>query len=195
MAVEFRRVIAARAGVFGAAMLCAALAACASTDSASTPTPSGMRLSDMFATPDWAKFTGAEKKTSVSAVTPEDLIGADGSCTGSASQTTALANSDGSANPAAMDAPPPTVSGGIALQMTECQVAQRAGHPQSVDIATNPAGERTAKLTYMSGPWPGIYSFTSGRLVSIDRVEVPPPPKTKKIAAPKKPPLRVNVGQ
>jgi hypothetical protein len=174
-------------------LLCAGLAGCASTDSASTPTPSGSRLSDMFATPDWAKFTGAEKKTFTRPVTPEDLIGADGACASAPAATTALANSDGGNAP--IEAPPPAVSGGIALQMTECQVAQRAGLPQRVDIAANPAGERTAKLTYMGGPWPGIYSFTAGRLVTIDRVEVPPPPKVKKVAPPKKPPLRVNVGQ
>lgn len=177
--------------------MCAALGACASTDSASTPTPSGTRLSDMFATPDWAKFTGAAPKTFVQPVKPDDLIGPDGACAAgaaAATETTALANSDGDANPAMMPTQP-MVSGGIALQMTECQVAQRAGLPQKVDIGSNPGGERTARLTYLSGPWPGIYSFNGGRLASIDRVEVPEPPKTKKIAAPKKPPLRVNVGQ
>ena len=193
--MEFRRLIAACAGVAGAALMSAGLGGCASTDNAAAPSASGSRLSDVFATPDWAKFTGGEKKTAVRVVKPEDLIGADGACASAPSATTAVANADGG-NVSAMDAAPqPAVSGGIALSMTECEVAQRAGSPQRVDLGTNPGGERTAKLTYMSGPWPGIYSFTAGRLVAIDRVEVPPPPKVKKVAPPKKPPLRVNVAR
>ena len=193
-AVECCRVIAARAGAFGAVLLCAGLAACASTESASTATQSGSRLSDIFATPDWAKFTGAERKTATRATTPEDLVSAEGACAGGGTQTTALANSDGSADAPAAPAQP-AIAGGIALQMTECEVVHRAGFPQRVEIGAGPGGERTAKITYNTGPWPGLYTFNAGRLVSIDRVEVVEPPKTKKVAKPKKPPLRVNVGQ
>jgi hypothetical protein len=35
----------------------------------------------------------------------------------------------------------------------------------------------------MQGLWPGIYRFRSGRLVSIERVEVPEPVKSKKPVA------------
>ncbi|MBZ0147273.1 MAG: hypothetical protein K8F62_06970, partial [Pseudorhodoplanes sp.] len=41
-------------------------------------------------------------------------------------------------------------------------------------------------LTYREGPWPGIYRFRGGRLVSIERVEVIEPPKPKKPAKPTK---------
>ncbi|NWG23544.1 MAG: hypothetical protein HXY30_03855 [Pseudorhodoplanes sp.] len=177
-----------------AALLCTLLGACAS-DTASAPAPSGSRLSDIFATPDWAKFTGGERKTVTRPVTPDDLVSAEGACAGSPSATTALANADGDATP--LDAPPPPgVIGGIALAMTECEVTKRAGHPQRVDIGSE-GGERVATLTYMEGPWPGIYRFRAGRLISIERVEVPEAPKKKtaRPAQPARPPMRVQVGQ
>ena len=79
---------------------------------------------------------------------------------------------------AAADAPPadaaprpeaPLVPGGIALQMTECDVVRRAGAPEQVEIGANERGERAVVLTYMRGPRPGIYRFAGGRLVSIER--------------------------
>jgi hypothetical protein len=45
-------------------------------------------------------------------------------------------------------------------------------------------------LTYMTGPWPGIYRFSAGRLKEVERVAAPPPPKPakkKKVAKPKNP--------
>jgi len=71
---------------------------------------------------------------------------------------------------------------GIALEMSECDVVQRVGTPDHVDISTNPRGERVALLTYARGDRPGIYRFVAGRLVSIERGAEPPPPEkpTKK---------------
>ncbi len=63
----------------------------------------------------------------------------------------------------------PQVAGGIALGMTECQTVQRAGIPTNVAISAGDKGERTAVLTFLSGPWPGIYTFADGRLKVIDR--------------------------
>ena len=74
--------------------------------------------------------------------------------------------------------------------MSECQVVYRAGHPNSIEIGKNPNGDRTAALTYLSGPRPGIYRFERGRLMELDRVAEPAqPPQTtkKKPAKPKKP--------
>ncbi len=77
----------------------------------------------------------------------------------------------------------PVVSGGIALGMTECQAVQRAGSPNNVAVGAGEKGERKVVLTYLSGPWPGIYTFNDGRLKVIDRA--PEQPKPAK-AAPKK---------
>jgi hypothetical protein len=186
-----------------------ALAGCAATPgnettaSTAPAATSANKLSDVFATPDWAKFsTGERVKTAARAVTPDDLIGADGSCAATriaapepAPQQTS--ETDGATNNAAVSMVPvqpgPTVAGGIALAMTECDVAQRAGYPGNVEIGSEAGGERSAVLTYRQGPWPGIYRFRGGRLVSIERVEVIEPPKPKKIAKPAKPPAKVNL--
>lgn len=87
----------------------------------------------------------------------------------------------------------PQVAGGIALGMTECQAVQRAGIPTNVAISAGDKGERRAVLTFLSGPWPGIYTFADGRLKVIDRAPEQPKPagvpakKTpkKKTGAPK----------
>lgn len=102
-------------------------------------------------------------------VTPDQLVGADGSCA--------------SAGDAA--------GAGIALTMTECEVVSRAGAPEKVDISATERGERSVVLTYIRGARPGIYRFVGGRLTVIDRAPEPPaPPKApkakKKTAAKKK---------
>ena len=70
----------------------------------------------------------------------------------------------------------PQVAGGIALGMTECQAVQRAGVPTNVAIIAGDKGERRAVLTFLSGPWPGIYTFADGRLKVIDRAPEQPKP-------------------
>jgi hypothetical protein len=67
-------------------------------------------------------------------------------------------------------APGAPVLGGIALGMTECQAVRRAGQPSQVSIGAVNKGERKVVLTYLAGPWPGIYTFQSGRLKVIDAV-------------------------
>jgi hypothetical protein len=55
--------------------------------------------------------------------------------------------------------------------MTECDVVWRVGAPSSVQIGSNPNGDRTALLTFDSGPQAGIYHFAGGRLTAMDRAE------------------------
>ena len=70
---------------------------------------------------------------------------------------------------------------GIALEMSECDVVQRAGPPDGMDFSTNPRGDRAAVLTYTRGDRAGIYRFVAGRLVSIERgAEAPAPERPKK---------------
>ena len=80
---------------------------------------------------------------------------------------------------------PPPVAGGIALGMTECQAVQRAGTPNDVAISADQKGERKVVITYLSGPWPGIYTFAGGRLSVVERA-----PEQPKPAAPKKTPKK-----
>ena len=83
----------------------------------------------------------------------------------------------------------PLASGGIALGMTECQTVQRAGAPSNVAISAGEKGERKVVLTYLSGPWPGIYTFAGGRLNVVERApEQPKPAKAAPQKTPKKKP-------
>ncbi|MEP7030782.1 MAG: hypothetical protein ABI830_07600 [Pseudolabrys sp.] len=157
-------------------------------------------------------------------VGPDDLIGADGRCfvpiaeTAQASVPVApLAPADrpvgsmagdlaGAPMPAgqasappvpAVDPAAPRVMGGIALGMTECQTVARAGQPGNVGISAGERGERAVMLTYLSGPWPGIYHFSDGRLKEIDRAPAPPeaPKKPAKKVAKKKAPAKKTTVQ
>ena len=47
---------------------------------------------------------------------------------------------------------------------------------RNLDIGANPAGQRTAVMTYLQGERAGIYRFVSGRLKSIERVAEPAAP-------------------
>ena len=83
----------------------------------------------------------------------------------------------------------PTVVGGIALGMSECEAVRRAGLPSNVSIGVGDKGERKAVLTYLGGTWPGIYTFQSGRLKEIARAPEPAKPEKpvkKKIVKKKK---------
>ncbi|HVO92970.1 MAG TPA: hypothetical protein VMT22_09035 [Terriglobales bacterium] len=81
--------------------------------------------------------------------------------------------------------------GGIALGMTECQAVRRAGPPSNVAISSGDKGARKVVITYLSGPWPGIYTFDSGRLQEVDAAPEQPKPvkptkkKPKQKATPK----------
>jgi hypothetical protein len=88
---------------------------------------------------------------------PPTLIGPDGSC-------------------AAATAPSGFFGTGIALEMSECDVIERAGAPANIDIGANRRGERTAVLTYVQGERAGVYRFVAGRLISIERVPEPEAP-------------------
>ena len=111
--------------------------------------------------PDWATFSGG-KSDELRPVTAADLVSAQGQCDGGAGQA--------GAEP---------VAGGIALQMTECDVVRRAGPVEKIDVGSDERVERAVTLTYLRGPWPGIYRFTGGRLVSIERAPGPPPAPAK----------------
>jgi len=61
--------------------------------------------------------------------------------------------------------------------MSECDVVQRAGRPDNIDVSSDAGGTRTVVMTYSHGDRPGIYRFASGRLHSIERGPEPPQPE------------------
>jgi hypothetical protein len=131
--------------------------------------------------------------TPTAPVTSDDLVTAEGYCSGMApppapTDANALTDNTAGAPPAA--APPP-IAGHVALGHTECDVVRGIGQPVSVNLSSNPGGGRVAVITYLQGPRAGIYTFSGGRLSSVERapvVEQPKPVKpAKKVVAKKKP--------
>ena len=115
-------------------------------------------------------------------ITSDDLVSAEGYCPGMAPPG-GPADSNALAEGAAAS-PPPTTGGTVALGHTECDVVRGIGAPGSVDLSNNARGDRVAVVNYMQGQRAGIYTFTSGRLTSIERapgaVVQPKPAKSKK---------------
>ncbi len=128
--------------------------------------------------PDWATFSGGKHDFTLRPVTAADLVNAAGQCSSESAQS----GSDPTVGAA------PSVAGGIALQMTECDVVRRAGPVEKIDFGSDERGERIVTLTYLRGPSPGVYRFEGGRLVSIERAPTPPPAPAKSQKAPAKKP-------
>ena len=115
-------------------------------------------------------------------LTSEDLVSADGLCPG---MTPADANA---LTEGAAAAPPASRTGTVALGHTECDVVRGIGAPDSVNFSNNPRGDRVAVINYSKGQRAGIYTFTAGRLSSIERGPEPvAPPNPAKPKAKKKP--------
>src|SRR5215472_11432431 len=214
-AIQFSRsaVLLHRYAQFRIALACAtALAVCGCKNSAEVFQDQNdggwfSKPINMFAKPDWARpTTGAVNLGPQGPVGAEDLVSADGQCalspTTNASDpppvaATSAPQADNKAVAPATATPnsglqrlepasaPSPVAGGIALGMTECQAVQRAGTPNDVAISGDQKGERKVVLTYLGGPWPGIYTFVGGRLNVVERA-----PEQPKPAAPKKTPKK-----
>ena len=98
-------------------------------------------------------------------VTAADLVSGDGACPGMASAGAPTNANALDGDPAAASAP----AGTVALGHTECDVVRGIGAPSSVNISNNPRGERVAVVNFSQGARAGIYTFTAGRLTSIER--------------------------
>jgi len=118
-------------------------------------------------------------------VMPDDLVSASGACPGMAAPgAPADANASTDA-PAAT--PAPAAGGTVALGHTECDVIRGIGAPDSVNLSNNPRGDRVAVVNWSRGPRAGMYTFTGGRLTSVERgPEVEAAPKVAKPKAKKK---------
>ncbi|MGX1322245.1 hypothetical protein AB7M17_005698 [Bradyrhizobium sp. USDA 377] len=110
----------------------------------------------------------------------EDLVSADGACPG-------MAPAPGLADANASTTAPAPTGGTVALGHTECDVVRGIGAPSTVNLSNDAAGRRVAVVTWTTGPRAGIYTFTSGRLSSIEGTpEAPVMPKGTKPKAKKK---------
>ncbi|AWM04660.2 hypothetical protein [Bradyrhizobium amphicarpaeae] len=113
-------------------------------------------------------------------VAAEDLVSADGACPG-------MAPPPGPADANASTTAPTSYGGTVALGHTECDVVRGIGAPSNVNLSNDAAGRRVAVVTWSTGPRAGIYTFTAGRLSSIEGNPDPQPvPKAVKPRAKKK---------
>jgi hypothetical protein len=115
------------------------------------------------------------------AVAAADLVSADGGCAG-------MAPPPGPADANASTTSPAPMGGTVALGHTECDVVRGIGAPSNVNLSGDAAGRRVAVVTWTTGPRAGIYTFTAGRLSSIEGTpEAPVVPKAAKPKPKKKP--------
>jgi len=131
-----------------------------------------------------------ETKQAQRPITANDLVNSNGSCP--PPQAAPQVAAGPGAQPGPAPAPVDTsalLGGGVALGVSECDVVFRAGAPSSVQLGNTPNGDRTATLTFQSGPRAGIYRFERGSLVEMDELpQQPAAPKTvqKKSSKPAK---------
>jgi hypothetical protein len=115
-------------------------------------------------------------------VTAEDLVSGEGFCAGMAPAGGSPADAN-AATDGASATPVPSTSGTVALGHTECDVVRGIGAHANVNLSNNARGDRVAVVTYTEGQRAGIYTFTAGRLTSIERG--PEPVARPKTAKPK----------
>ena len=153
---------------FLALLSATALAACGGSMDSLTDVRFFPNAGNMFSSRDWGRAPTAAEISLTAKTTPEDYVDANGACaSGPAAAAEPIAAGSNTA---------PSSTGGVGLGMTECQVVQRAGAPNSVDIGAE-NNVRKAVLTYTGGTWPGIYTFVDGRLKIMDRIATPEPVK------------------
>jgi hypothetical protein len=160
-------------------MLAAATGGCGSSSLSDVANVNLVPKVTNLSRPDWLTYSGSKDEFTLRPVTAADLVTEGGQCAMTASEAQ-TASDDG------MQQQPGLVAGGIALQMTECDVVRRAGAPEQLQIGANERGERSVVITYIRGPRPGIYHFTAGRLASIERAPDAPGAKAAPKAKPSK---------
>lgn len=163
--------------IVGVAMVAAAAGACAPNQMSEINASSLLPRVDQLSRPDWLTYSGGKNEFELRPVTAADFVNADGQCPMAATESPPPAPGDAGSD----GAQPALLSGGIALQMTECDVVRRAGAPEQLQVGGEPGGERSVVMTYVRGPRPGIYRFSGGRLASVERAPEAPGAK----AAPK----------
>src|SRR5581483_9181786 len=112
--------------IVAAAVIAPALGAC--TDFTQLKEAKLLPRTETFTRADWLSFSGAKQDFTLRPVTANDLVGPGGQCPPDPNAAPAAA--DPSADPSAGQA---LIAGGIALQMTECDVVRRAGVPDNIE--------------------------------------------------------------
>lgn len=178
-----------RSGALATLMLALALSGCVNADVFDSSEHWFSRPFDLTGRKGGYTFSELQELSRNRPITANDVVDANGACpplpAPAPAPSASAAVSPGASSPS--PEAPSLLGEGIALGMSECDVVYRAGAPGAVQLGKNPNGDRTLVLTYNSGPRPGIYRFERGRLMDMDRVDVPPPPAPKVAKKKKKP--------
>jgi len=172
-------------GVLAALATAAALGGCADVDWSSQQAWFAKPLDVSGRTGGYTFSELQETRQRQRPITANDLVNGNGSCPPPVAPPAAPpAPGQAAAPPAPVDTTA-LLGGGIALGMSECDVVFRAGQPSAVQIGKLPNGDRSAVLTFDSGPRAGIYRFDRGALKEMDGLPVAaaPPQIAKKKAA------------
>jgi hypothetical protein len=164
-----------RCGAVAVLAIAVALAGCANVDFDANQAFS--KPVDIFGTKSGGyTYSDLQETKRTRAIGANELVDASGHCPPlAAPPSPSPAPDNQAAAPAGSADPASLLGGGVALGMSECEVVYRAGQPTAVQLGQNPNGDRTALLTYNSGPRPGIYHFERGALMQMDRAAEPPP--------------------
>ena len=167
---------------YAALAMAAVLCGCAGTEYDSSAWFS--KPLDLFGSKGGYTYAQLDQQRRDRRITANDLVDANGACPTFAGQTqTPPPSGDTAQNPAGVPEAGPNFGGGVGVGMSECEVVSRVGRPNSVNLSRNQNGDRTAVMTFTSGPRPGVYRFVGGQLTEMDRVEEPQaparPPKKK----------------
>ncbi len=170
-----------------------ALAGCAGTDFGTTGSWFAKPL-DVFGRNAAYSYSELGESKQERHITANDLVDANGACPAPAAPgQTQSASANPGASPAASPDTGSLLGGGVAIGMSECDVVARVGQPTAVNLGKYANGDRTAVLTFKSGPRPGVYRFVAGKLTEMDRVDEPPPPQPAKKPAKKTPEKKTPV--
>ena len=170
-----------------------ALAGCAGTDFGTTGSWFAKPL-DVFGRNAAYSYSELGESKQERHITANDLVDANGACPAPAAPgPTQSASANPGASPAASPDTGSLLGGGVAIGMSECDVVARVGQPTAVNFGKYANGDRTAVLTFKSGPRPGVYRFVAGKLTEMDRVDEPPPPQPAKKPAKKTPEKKTPV--
>src|SRR5262249_4641020 len=93
--------------------------------------------------PDWTTFSGGRNDFELRPVTAADLVNAEGQCNSGAGQAAADSSAAGA-----------PVAGGIALQMTECDVVRRAGPVEKIHVGSRGRGRAARTPPHLPRPRP-----------------------------------------
>jgi hypothetical protein len=145
---------------------------------------------DLFGSKGGYTYSNLDEASQERPITANDLVDANGACPRAAAPASVQTAADTEAKAGDAADTAALLGGAVVIGMSECDVVARLGAPSAVNFGRAASGDRSLVLTFRAGPRPGVYRFTAGRLMEMDRIEepaTPAPAPAKKNVRKKKP--------